>query len=122
MTKVGQAQTYCLFEPKPVVWGLANEVCHHFEKAYIACLELSRGHKRELQGLVRKLDVLHIVVHQEGLKRFPGERSEIKIGLRWAERAFRCSGLIHPGKPAQRVCGPESPLGSEILYIQVIRP
>jgi hypothetical protein len=72
VTKVGQAQTYRLFEPEPVVWGLANEICYNFEETYVARLELSCGHKCELQRVVRKLDVLSLIVCQEGLERFPG--------------------------------------------------
>ena len=72
MAKVSQAQTYCLFEPEPVVWGMTNDVCDNFEEAYVACLELPRGHKRKMQGLIRKLDVSRIIVCQECLERFPG--------------------------------------------------
>jgi len=77
MAKVSQAQTYCLFEPEPVVWGLTDDICDNFEEAYVAGLELARGHKRKMQGHTRKLDVLRIIVCQESLKRFPGERSDI---------------------------------------------
>jgi hypothetical protein len=72
MAKVSQAQTYCLFESEPVVWGLTNDVCDNFEEAYVTCLELLRGHECKMQSLIRKLDVLRIVVCQESLKRFPG--------------------------------------------------
>lgn len=121
MAKVGQAQTYCLFKPEAVVWGLANEICYNFEEAYVACLEHSRGHKRELQSFVRKLVVLSIILCQESLERFPeGEirnQGRIEVG----ERAFRCSGLFHPWKPTQRVCGLAFLLGSEPSYTPVIR-
>ncbi len=76
MTKVGQAQTYCLLEPELVVWRLANEVRHHFEEACVACPDVPGGYKCKLQRVIRKLSILGIVVCQECLERFP--RGEIR--------------------------------------------
>jgi len=121
MAKVGQAKAYRLFEPEPVVWGLANEIRNNFEEAYIARFEISRSYKRELQSLVRKLDVLSIIVCQESLERFPGGEIRNESRTEVSKRAFRCSGLIHPWKPTRRVCGPAFLLESELSYTPVIR-
>ena len=121
MTKVSQAQTYRLFEPEPVVWELANEICYNFKEAYVARLELSCSHKRELQSVVRKLDVLGIIVCQEGLERFPGGEIRNQGRTEVDKRAFRCSGSIHPWKPTRRGCGPTFLSGSELSYTPVIR-
>jgi len=121
MAKVGQAKTYRLFEPDSVVWRLANEIRYNFEEAYVARFEISRGYKCELQSLVRKLAVLSIIVCQESLEGFP--RGEIRNEGRTevSKRAFRCSGLIHPWKPTQRVCGPAFLLESKLSCTPVIR-
>ena len=75
MTEIGQAQAYRLFEPESVVRGLANYVCHNFKETYVARLQLSCCHKRELQCLIRKLGVPRVIMCQESLECFP--RGEI---------------------------------------------
>ena len=51
---------------------MTDKVRHHFEESYIARPKFSGGHKCELQRLIRKFDILGIIVCQERLERLPG--------------------------------------------------